>query len=698
VFDKLYRDFGTSGPYFLGLSDGSPERIDLVGQLADILGEKGDNLRKLQALAREPAPVPRGLEHCVILLTQAADVIEPERAFRDLASLGQLLDWCAACGVRLPWWSEISGHLPNRSDALRLPLADLGSFTQGLYRFDADVYKAWFSLHRDDLLGYLKLHTGCLTLEVEDNELFIEFLVEEPAVLDANEQAVSRLRSLRMVLPFCDSYRSQGIYTLPFGLAPSYDATLKTMTKEYLPAPGDTWRSGRLLRLAKTAFLPDSFYLYQEALAQARRHALSFVRSLSGGLKNKLEGRRVDFTSSVRSGFELIRELKRLPDPPAQTPEAVRDALKIVHKDWASNLQLSVSQVFEFARTQEQRVGTLAVHNFTYVLRYLPSAHVALDALFGVASDYFGMRELNRDELRVYPVLADLLGAWIVDPPNTRQKNILHYVREKRSQKEREKRRLLRTAIEPLGQTFTHLTPEPHIAHDGPLTYTVIVFSVRSPFNYNEELIRLVGALARAAEAADFFYLIPTYNDARFLEGGYLLSVRQIRALKETGRLIWEALVPQPPPDLLSQAIPTIPLQPLPLLQLRSDALAILGRLGSLAQLQERLATLDLENRFERQLFRQEEIRLGKALVELKAAALELGRRVAVVTVPVHAEPSYRALLRFFCTFELIVEQRTPEENLRELLTPEEGLRALEAVIESTYRAGLDAGNDKGEA
>ena len=79
VFDRVFKDFGTSGPYLLGMSDGSAERIDLVGQLADTLGDKGANLRELQALAREPAPVPRGLEHCATLLNRAADVIEPKQ-------------------------------------------------------------------------------------------------------------------------------------------------------------------------------------------------------------------------------------------------------------------------------------------------------------------------------------------------------------------------------------------------------------------------------------------------------------------------------------------------------------------------------------------------------------------------------------------------------------------------------------------
>ena len=107
----------------------------------------------------------------------------------------------------------------------------------------------------------------------------------------------------------------------------------------------------------------------------------------------------------------------------------MKDALKKVHKDWALNLQVSVSQMFEFTRTHEQRVGALAVHNFTDVLRYLPSTHHALGTLFETAPDYFGMSELNQDEFRVYAVLADLLEAWIVDPPTTRQKDILSYVR-----------------------------------------------------------------------------------------------------------------------------------------------------------------------------------------------------------------------------------------------------------------------------
>ena len=501
-----------------------------------------------------------------------------------------------------------------------------------------------------------------------------------------------------MALPFCNVYRSRGLYTLPFGLVPSYDATSKSITRERLPAPGDTWRNSRLLRLVETAFLPDSFYLYQEALTQARRHALSFIKSFSSSLKNKLEGRRADFASSVRSGFELISELKHLPEPPAQTPEAVKDALKKVHKDWALNLQLSISQMFEFIQTQERRVGNLAVYNLTNVSGNLPSTHHALSTLFGAAPDYFNMTELDQDELRVYTVLADLLEAWIVDPPNTRQKNILLYVRKKRLQKEREKRRLLRDAIEPLGQDSTHFAREPHIVYDGPLAYIAIVFSVHSPFNYDKELGRLLDALAGVVEAADFFYLIPTYNDGRFLEGGYMLSARQVHELKEADRLDWETLIPQPPPEILSQALLAIPFLPLPLWQLRLDVLAFLGRLSSLEQLQVRLTTLELENHFEHQLFSQKNAVLGESLIEFKATALELRSRLNAVMVPTHAELRRQTLLRFFDPFEFIVEDATPAQNLCELPTSEEGLMALEAVIESTHLVVEDSGNDKGES
>ena len=124
------------------------------------------------------------------------------------------------------------------------------------------------------------------------------------------------------------------------------------------------------------------------------------------------------------------------------------------------------------------------------------------------------------------------------------------------------------------------------------------------------------------------------------------------------------------------------------------DVLALLGRLSSLVQVQERLATLDSENRFERQLFRQADAKVGKVLVELKAAALELGSRSTALMAFAHAEPSYQTLLRFFRAFESIAEHRTPGQNLRELPPPEEGIRALEAVIDSTYRAVLDADHD----
>src|SRR5205085_1623532 len=204
LFDEAYEEFGPSGPFLMNTYFMPTVKLRIVDEMAEIMGEQGGNLRRLSELASQFDTAQRGLEQCAEFLGRITSSIRPDILRADLGRAGRLLDWCALCKVTLPAWADAVDNLTCDAAILDLPLKEFCDFTQGLFRYDEPAYMKWFAANREDIIGYLKLHTDCTRIDVEEKAVSIEFMLRHGGSDMGNEMAVSRLKRLRSALPFCD--------------------------------------------------------------------------------------------------------------------------------------------------------------------------------------------------------------------------------------------------------------------------------------------------------------------------------------------------------------------------------------------------------------------------------------------------------------------------------------------------------------
>jgi hypothetical protein len=258
--------------------------------------------------------------------------------------------------------------------------------------------------------------------------------------------------------------------------------------------------------------------------------------------------------------------------------------------------------------------------------------HAVFKQFFREAPDYFGASDLDESEREAYKVLADLLDAWIAEPPSAPQSNIRQYVRAKRERKRDDViHRLHRavTRLEDEGMSFV-FPRDIYFRHPG--RYLALAFSVSDIHQPGEPLQtagRVVDALAEIADAADFFCLVPIHNSARFLQGGYQFSSRQLTELAQGNIGGWETLVPHELPEGAMGCLPSLPMIQSPKLHLRAEVQIILAEIEALASWREKIEQLELsENRFEKQLHGRYLARFLDAERELGAAAEEARKRL----------------------------------------------------------------------
>jgi len=630
LFDEAFELVGPAGPLFLATAFTPVGEADTLDLIANVLeDERGDAFRQLKSIAANARRVAGGVDWARRFLTDVVHTIGPLLMPANLPHVGRLLSWCATCSVSLPAWHEVRDSVANLKGLFDLSLNDFCAFALGVYAYDQETYVRWFEANREDVLGYLKANLDCIGLEVSDNTAFVQF-VPDPEAGDAGHSgAIWRLTSLRSALPLCEHYRSRGVWLLPFGLRPSHIETDKDLPQAGLALMSDVEKNRVWHTIVESHYLPDSFHAYQDAWYRARSHALHLTQLLSRAVAATLEGKAVN-VGRVLVGNQLpakvSHSLQLGPDPPSQTPQPLRKALRDATREWGLSTRACIHQLFDYMQNPEdQRSGNLAVYNMRQATKDLSRMHGAFQELFLVSPDYFAAASLDGAEATTYVEAGDLLELWILDPPRMRQRNIRRYLSDRHQQERREAIDRVREATAPLRQRgiATLLPSGPYLDH--PLRFFPLTFSVSNPCYPERDLAVVLEALSQVHDVTDFFCLVPTFRGARILQGGYQFSSKRLAEASRKQPEMWESLVPHALPRQVWDLLPDLPLRTSPAMHLRANVAAVLGMIPMAAKYRNVAQSFSRpQNRWETELQRRYLDRLRQTEVGIAEAAAEV--------------------------------------------------------------------------
>lgn len=373
-----------------------------------------------------------------------------------------------------------------------------------------------------------------------------------------NEQTMVRLKVMRSALPFLDTYRGQALWTLPSGLSPTNDDSIKAIPQENLPLTTDSQKNAVLARIIDLAYRPDSHYVFQQKWHQFRTKAVHATEELLNFLIDFLKGgfsaeqivlKILSLTPRLQ---ELLQESHFLPALPRESSSNMEQRLTQFH-NWESSLFASLRQLVQAVRNSDADAKRLGRINSLRTIDILPDVHAGFDELYRTTSDYFGGSALNATERRVYK---DWAVAW-----NTYSsfdgnliRNIRHHLDTQEEVRRKDEQAALHAVLsmaETLGVEYVYPYDSFRIEF---LRHMPIGIHVSDPNEIlgNEVKITLA-ALAQAEDFMHFYWLIPIFNGARCIRGGIRVSSGTIHDLSE-GRIVpWESLMPtEPPTEVLS--------------------------------------------------------------------------------------------------------------------------------------------------
>lgn len=681
LFDEVHESIGTTGPFWLGMEFLPTVSANThISELIENLGEMGENLKQIRAIASRATEIPRCFNLCRDFLSQVCPFIRMDALLASLQDTGKLLDWLALCGTHLPAWQNVRSNFITSTAVFDLPLDTFCAFAQGLYRYDEFAYRDWFYQNQADILGYLKLHTDCLELRVLENIAYIEFFPDTENVDNPHEKVMFRLDRLRSALPFCERYQSRGIWLLPSGLQPSVDDTHKNIPRENLHFKSDLDKNVVWRRIAQNPYFPDSYYKYEESWYILRCQALHFVQNLESALKKVLTGKTVNPSAVYGERLELLlkveHSLKFAHSSSTQSLEplskSISEPLKTILNrnipgNWLVSFRNFFTQIFQYVLSsfQDANIGRLALHNFRDATKHLPKMHTAFAQLFLEAPDYFGASRLNSSEINAYTVLSDLLEVWILKQPEVLPQDILQYI-----QTDKEIKRLallcrFQEALTPLQEQGLVLILPHDVYVDYPLHYLPLAFSVADPCQPETELIAVIAAIAQVKDIAEFFCLIPIHQGVRFLEDGYQISSLQISALEDGSFEQWEIFAVRELPEGVLKCLPPLPFHPVLKQQLRANMLGLLFGVQLLIERRKRIEALKgSRNHFETELYERHKAKLRNLEEGLRVTTSQIKNQLRTELSEREDEPNYITVQGFLET----VEEALRQDTLNDLL------------------------------
>jgi hypothetical protein len=578
------------------------------------------NVQHLNNIASKFVEKPRGLNLCHDFLVRIIPTISKER-LTSQQKIGRLLNWCSLCSVKFPEWEFVKDEAIECKEIFGSNLDPITDFSLGLYRYDEEMYVKWFLKYKDEIVGYLLLNTNCIGILIKDKKLCIEFIVEPSD--DVNKQAITRLEASRATLPFCEKYQSRGIWILPFELIPSYDPSIKDISKENLPIKSDIRKNIIWNSIVESHYCLTSLYEYKKVWYDFRITNLKFIKNISKLFKAFIEGRSKAQIIGYKELKDKIENLfKDFPILSNELKDNFSEDLwnQITNeeyslKKWYFGLKRFFQQISIYVDNQDAKIGKLAVHNLKDSQKYLTGAHKTFESFFDISYDNFNAKSLDEEELEAYDLLTDLLNLWINEPPKIKPKNALSYIKQMKKLQQKKLIYKLNEVFDPLKSTGLDVIIPENICVDHPLRYLVLAFSVKDPRHIERELMIIFESLLELKEIAHFFYLVPLYEKALFCSGGYKINSYKLSELlsqfKEDNIKDWECISPQPIPENAMRCLPTLEFRNSPAYQIQIKIYELLGMVQVLKKTKDyiELPSLD-QNTYIKESYKRQKNRL----------------------------------------------------------------------------------------
>lgn len=325
----------------------------------------------------------------------------------DIHGLGHLSRWFYRCNIKCPVLAKITvSKLENLYHTI--DIEELGELLPAINKIYPDTYLAFKNKHEQDLIGKFKTNTNTLSVEINNNEIFITYFAETGS--DAKEnltrQSWLRLSLLKKIIIGYEKYHSKGLYIpIPINkmLKEVVDDTVKAAPKDYIDefeVQGNQVWLNQITKHYNYDTLFDFMKFYFDLRikgVELTKGIVFFLEQVLNKKNKKLNKEIVIFDRKKSEWSEFIEQRKGITYDDNFKEDDFKLSVKAITK-WKGNLKSSLEQFFP----KDDNVWRTFIYNVRALRRSVEEMQNAFDFIQMSTTKYFDTIELSKEELTIY--------------------------------------------------------------------------------------------------------------------------------------------------------------------------------------------------------------------------------------------------------------------------------------------------------
>lgn len=409
IYDAAY---DTGGGELFNLCTIPFPSANSLDQLADIMGAKGGNLRRLAEIQRQ---LPR-FDFKDTNMGQLALALQERLAKRNspISSYGGLewlVEWFRLLNV--PFHCPVLKKDIDINELVGMNISEAKELLLYFQVNDPVGYEKFSLSHKATLISFLKRETNTLTIEEKGNELHMEYLLFDQEVPHANQLGVFRLQTAAALLPHYERYNIAGVM-LPFPseylVTEAKRNAVKHLTKEAL---GDLfkvhinviWTSS-----IEKNYQAESAYHWQKQRIEFRKIILIWAKEICRFIDALLERNESKRKAAIKAVISLEASLTKsrtalraYPKYNLQYPEiSIAEPHEKKIKDWLFPVYNFINQLNNIFQPETPHDRNLAVINLKESVEKLEDMQRGFHEVEKQTVAYFNSQEVDREETLVF--------------------------------------------------------------------------------------------------------------------------------------------------------------------------------------------------------------------------------------------------------------------------------------------------------
>ncbi|WP_237919911.1 hypothetical protein [Aliarcobacter butzleri] len=274
------------------------------------------------------------------------------------------------------------------------------------YILNEEKYKIFFDKNKSDIFSILKMKTNSLVIKEIDEDIEIEYLIDNEKAEKLNECSMERINIIYEFFPEYKKYCTKALY-LPFPNEEIYKVivhnSIKHIPNEYLNHDFDTHINRLWIDTIEYKYSYETVYEWQQFYFELRKKSVEYFKKINKVFElllcNNISRNKADEIDSIFLEISSVLKLKKsFPfNLNKKKKRAFENEIKNI-SDYIGAFQNILNQISSLVKDRFSQDSNLAVFNLKNLIKRLFPMQNSFNEIQKNTSIYFDFKDIEIEE------------------------------------------------------------------------------------------------------------------------------------------------------------------------------------------------------------------------------------------------------------------------------------------------------------